>query len=58
MNEAKWLMLLPLVADGIATIVRCNIYGRCYCQSGIDGIATRVVGWCVGRWNGQWSALL
>ena len=31
----------------------CNIYGRCYCQSGIGGRATRVVGWCDGRWNCQ-----
>ena len=36
----------------------CNIYGRCYCQGGTDGKATRVVGWCVGRWNSQWSALI
>ena len=42
-NEAKWLMFLPLVADRIATIVTCNIYARYYCQGGIDVIATRVV---------------
>ena len=48
-------MLLPLVADGIATIVTCNIYCRCHCQGGIDVIATRVVFWCIGRWNGQYQ---
>ena len=32
--------VITIAADGIATIVRCNLYGRCYCQGGIDGIAT------------------
>ena len=38
-----------LMADEMADVIAI---------SGTDGIATRVVGWCVGRWNSQWSALL
>ena len=33
-------MLLPWVADGIATIMQQ--FGRCYCLGGLDVIATRV----------------
>ena len=35
-----WLMLLPRVADGIATLMQ--LFGRCYCLGGLDVIATRV----------------
>ena len=50
--------VLAIVADGITTIIHATIYGRCYSQGGLDVIATRVVGWCVGRCNSQVSITL
>ena len=37
-------MVLPLVADGIATIIHATCMADVVAKSGIDGKATRVVG--------------